>query len=536
MITGPGYPGEDDVIILSATEFWTDYAEHIVDTIVDSESDGLESWLPAVSADLMRALQNYIPKIAQPGMDIMLTWDEDALALWKFLRDNVGDLLESIAAVPGINLLQELVTLLLHVLPAKDWQNLEAIVFCIVCIADGVNMTVEEDAIRAIMGSSIFSDISDFSTNAPVSLKRAVLKMIDGYASFIKSHPIYIPPVLTFLFTILERTPATEEKTADQAAKSFESLCSSCRHGLKQHLPELLLQCPRALSGPTANAYQKEKVMAALASIIQALSTEEEKAGPLLSLIEVIEGDLNTAVQAIQSGNQEYGELLGTTALQCLASIGKGIQAPDDVYIDLDSDEESGSKPTAPTASQTFWTAEAGAAVQARILACFQITAYLHNAGDAIDAACSVLRAGLAETESGPFVFPPSATVLFISKANITTSRIEAIISTACTFVSAYSRRNAPHLFEEVLEVYKTIGRVIAGLGNPSNDPQLAQLCVDFLQRLLTAYLDVLLAPSDEEVAGVLNFALICLTGEAPMLKRSVCGFFVSLDLAFLCT
>ncbi|KAL1305579.1 hypothetical protein AAFC00_007184 [Neodothiora populina] len=528
LLTAPGYPAEDDEMIFSATEFWNEYAEHAVYAAADSEVHTLSKWLPQAREDLMKALQLYLPKMSHPPPEISKTWDEETFQQWKFFRDNVMDYLEFITEIPDSNLLHYLIEVALQILPTRQWFQLEGVLFCINAIADSVRPANDDPAMNALMGSSIFSNASDMSLDVPALLRRAVLRMIDNYSTFIKSNPQYIPPVLTFLFTILEATPPDQVRVADQAAKSLESLCSSCRRSLTQHLGELLAQVPQALSGPSANGYQKEKVMAAVASIIQSLPSEELKAEPISILIQVIETDLNAAVQAMQRGDVEQGELIGTTALQCLASIGKGIQALDDRPIDIDSNDDDETSTTEGAHSQTFWTLEAGAAIQQRILACFEIISYLQNAGDAIDAACDVLRAGLAETEPGPFVFPPSTTVAFVAKAttSLDTPRIEAVLSTACTFVSAHSRRNTPHLFDEVLAVYQSVARVMGLLKDPSNDPQLAQICVEFLQRLLVAYLDVLLAPSDEEIAGVLQFVLACVTGQAPMLKRIACNFF----------
>ncbi|KAG9659609.1 ARM repeat-containing protein, partial [Aureobasidium melanogenum] len=421
-----------------------------------------------------------------------------------------------------------MVVLATNVLPARQWLHLEAIIFSINCISDSIALSDENiQALSALIGSSLFSDISSNSADVPNKLKRAAMTLVDRYSSFIKKNPQFLPPVLTFLFTILGSTPADRVKLADASAKTLEQLCSSCRKSLTPHLDELLQQCPQALSGPSANSYQKEKIMAALASIIQALPTEEAKAAPLISLIEVIENDLNTAIATLNKGNLEDSEVLGTSALQCLASIGKGIQALTNDVIDVDSDDEEGNDDSAATGN--FWTSQAGVEIQNRIVQCINIVEYLHNPGDAMDAACAILRAGLKETKPGPFVFPPSTTVAFISKAQISTPRIEAIIGTACSFVSNCSRKSAPHMFDEMSAVYQRVALVMQQLGDPANDPQLAQLCIDFMQRLLVSYIDVLLSPSDDEIAAALQFVINCMVGNAPMLKRNACNFFETL-------
>ncbi|KAG9730669.1 ARM repeat-containing protein, partial [Aureobasidium melanogenum] len=527
LLRAPGYPAEDDQVILNVTEFWIEYAETIADTLMDAAEDEIP-FLAVVRNDLMQAVQTYIPKLQTPPLAEMSEWDEDNVDHWQFFRDNISDFFDQVNNVPETHLLSNMVVLATNVLPARHWLHLEAIIFSINCISDSIALSDENiQALSALIGSSLFSDISSNSADVPNKLKRAAMTLVDRYSSFIKKNPQFLPPVLTFLFTILGSTPADRVKLADASAKSLEQLCSSCRKSLTPHLDELLRQCPQALSGPSANSYQKEKIMAALASIIQALPTEEAKAAPLISLIEVIENDLNTAIATLNKGNVEDSEVLGTSALQCLASIGKGIQALTNDVIDVDSDDEEGNDDSA--AMGNFWTSQAGVEIQNRIVQCINIVEYLHNPGDAMDAACAILRAGLKETKPGPFVFPPSATVAFISKAQISTPRIEAIIGTACSFVSNCSRKSAPHMFDEMSAVYQRVALVMQQLGDPANDPQLAQLCIDFMQRLLVSYIDVLLSPSDDEIAATLQFVINCMVGNAPMLKRNACSFFETL-------
>jgi hypothetical protein len=536
LLRAPGYPAEDDQVILNVTEFWIEYAEQIADTVMDSPEDEIP-FLEVVRTDLMQAVQIYIPKLQAPPLSEMSEWDEDNVDQWQFFRDNISDFFDQVNTVPATHLLGNMVVLATSVLPTQNWLHLEAIIFSINCISDSIARSDENtQALSALVGSSLFSDISSNNVDVPNKLKRAAMTLVDRYSSFIKKNPQFLPPVLTFLFTILGSTPADRVKIADASAKSLEQLCSSCRKSLTPHLGELLQQCPQALSGPSANSYQKEKIMAALASVIQALPDEEAKAAPLISLIGVIENDLNTAIATLNEGNLEDSEMLGTSALQCLASIGKGIQAPTNDVIDVDSDDEEGNDDS--TATGNFWTSLAGVEIQNRIVQCINIVEFLHNPGDAMDAACAILRAGLKETKPGPFVFPPAATVAFISKAQISTPRIEAIIGTACSFVSNCSRKSAPHMFDEMSAVYQRVALVMQQLGDPANDPQLAQLCIDFLQRLLVSYIDVLLSPSDDEIAAVLQFVINCMVGNAPMLKRNACNFFVSplfvLDLRLL--
>lgn len=524
-IRGPGYPGDEDEIIIPVTDFWTDYAQYVVDEFEMSSSADDLPWLNVAKERLMRAAASYLLKLRAPPTSEITSWDESTKERWNSFREDVSDMLQSIVALPDTGLLKELVNYALNVLPTRQWLDLEAVLLCLNAVADTAPLMKENDnVLAALMGSTMFQDFSNSSNDIPARAKRQLMRLLDCYSAFVKRRTEFLPAILTFLLSTLASASATQNSLGDAAARSLKSLCSSCRRPLTQHLNELLQQTPQALTGSSTNTYQKEKVMSALASVVQALPTEEGKAQPLTILLEMVENDLNQAMGYISQGNNEVGEGVGTSALQCLASIGEGMQdTTGDVAVDLESEQ-------APSLSdpRNFWNSSAGQAVQQRILNCFNIVDHLQNQGDAIDAACSVLRAGLKETAPGPFVFPPSVTAGFVSKGRLNTPRVEAMLITGCAFVSANSRHATNRLVSEVHQIYQAAVSIIQELGQPGNDPGLAEICIDLTERLLARYVDVLLSISDEELGAVFNFTLRCMVGEAPILKRLAANFFVS--------
>jgi hypothetical protein len=82
LLRAPGYPAEDDQVILNVTEFWIEYAEQIADTVMDSPEDEIP-FLEVVRTDLMQAVQIYIPKLQAPPLSEMSEWDEDNVDQWQ---------------------------------------------------------------------------------------------------------------------------------------------------------------------------------------------------------------------------------------------------------------------------------------------------------------------------------------------------------------------------------------------------------------------------------------------------------------------
>lgn len=530
-LQGPGYPGDDDECTVSITEFWNDYAEYVVDALEESSSYSDLPWLETSKDRLMRATESYLPKLCSPPTEVFRNWDEDTQESWSSFREDVWDFLQRVVVVPGTDLLAQLVNYALHSLQSKQYLDLEAAIYSLNAVADSVPISDDRSKrmIATLMESSLFAEMADPSLPISIRTKRTVMRLLESYSTFIQSNAQILPSVLTFLLSTMQTAPVSQMKLADAAAKSLKSLCSSCRRSLTAHLGELLQQSPQATSGPSANAYQKEKVMTALACIIQALPNEEAKGQALSLLLEMVERDLNNAVDYINRGAIEDGELAGTSALQYLAGIGEGMQdSGEHTVVDVEEEEDIQWDGKAQQDAYNFWNGEVGQAIQQRILNCFNIVDHLHNQGDAIDAACSVLRTGLTETVPGPFVFPPAVIAGFISKARLNTPRVEAMLITACAFVSAKSRSGVQRPVTEVYKIYEAMVTVTRELDQPGNDPGLAEICIDLMERLIPRYVDVLLAPADEEVAGIFNFVLRCVVGEAPMLKRRAATFLTS--------
>ncbi|KAK5000317.1 member of the karyopherin-beta [Elasticomyces elasticus] len=514
LLCGPGYPGEDDEIIVLATEFWNTYIECTTDILFGLDHADTP-WLHLIEKDIMQAVEALWLKLRVPIPEVIKEWDENSRNEFTMFRTDVKDLLQSAFRILDINLLRRVVELVLGALQSKAWRETEAACFCLNSIADSViGAKLSDDILARVFSSSLFNEMADFSVHMPAMTRRTAVEMLSHYNVFIQRHTEILPSALNFLFGSLETA-----SLANAAAKSITSLCFSCRYTLAGQLNTFLEQYQRFLSGPTADSYTKEKVIGAIAAIIQALPSEEAKAVPLTALLENVERDIIFALECAAEGEDDMAEMAGVTALQCLASIGKASQVPEDVPLDVDADRNQPS----------FWNLEEGKAVQQRIVACLRILEVLGNKGDVIDAVCAVLRSGFTETTPGPFVLPAQITVNFVQQTQLHTLHLEAVLSTACTLLTTHSGSRTKPIKTEATAILQHIASFIRDLQQPSTDPEIAQSCVDVVARLIPRYVDVLLGLQPVELLEhVFTFTILCLTGPDPLPKRSSTSFWAS--------
>ena len=514
------YPGESDTFSSPTIEFWNTYIEYINDLLFSRDSNEPDPvWLGYAHTTLTEVIGLFWKKMQTPPADITKHWADSDKEEFRSFRTDTADLLVSVYLFLGKDLLQQVVRLALTSLQTQSWRPVEAAIFCLNALADNVLEDSESDqALAAFFGSSLFRDIADFSQPVPAQARRTAIDLLGNFGPYIERHAEYLPDAVRFLFASLE-TGAF----ASISAKSISSLCSACRHNLTGELDGFLAQYQRFLSGATSDPYTKEKVIGAIAAIIQALAPEGAKAGPLKRLLENVEQDVAFAKERMAGDDRETAEMAGVTALQCLASIGKASQVPDDVPISLYDDDET------PAHQASFWDSDEGRAVQRRIMGCFSVLEVLGGHGDAIDAACQVLRSGYTETQPGPFVLPPSITVSFLQQCSINTPQLESVLATACILMSQHSRSNAKRIERDVSAIFQQVTRFIQALGEPRQDPPVAQNCIDVCERLFPHYAVTLLDAPAEQVSLVLGFTLSAIEGPDPMPKRSALAFWATL-------
>lgn len=518
----PGcWPGWNDSLSASTVDFWNTYVELVIDTQFSLDlNEPRPEWLAPAKEVLLGVVDALCFKMQVPPAEITKRWDDQEKSLFREFRTDATDCMGTMFVLKGSEMQEQLVRLLLTSLESRDWKALEASMYSLSMLADNIlEGSGDQTPLASVFGSSLFREVADFTQHIPSQTRRTAVDLLGYYGDYIEQHAEYLPDALRFLFASLE-TPAL----ANSSAKSIALLCSACRQSLTSELEGFLSQYQHFLQSPTCEPYTKEKVVGGIASIVQALQPENTKIQPLMALLDNVSHDVERCQHFVEAGDPEMAELTGISALNCLASIGRASQVPEDVPILLDDDESHSDGDKAEV-----WNSSEGTAVQQRIISCFSILNILNNSGEAIDAACSVLRSGFAESSPGPFVLPPSVTVNFLQRCNISTPQLESVLSTAGMLITQHTRQTTSRIESEVSQILTTISDYLNRLVDPSNDPSIAQAIFDVCSRMLPTYASIFLNSPQQTQTLILSYTIQAIRGQDPLPKRSACDFWAKL-------
>jgi hypothetical protein len=265
--------------------------------------------------------------------------------------------------------------------------------------------------------------------------------LIREYSEYFERYTGILPQVLNIVFA-----SAVNPYLAKNASWAIKELCSKCRTILVPELGVFLQQLAN-MSSFSLDSHVKEGIIQGIASIVQAIGTEEGKVAPLEQLLHFIEADVdqclrlissylsshpgpNSALPATNSPN-DYNTAceLDVAALRCLAAVADGLQVPTDIPVDL---EKKASR-------STFWISGGGSIIQQRILSIIN-KSYdaLSNRSDVIEAICRVFRGGFRELDPGPFVFTSATVAQVLLKANLQTPSLGHFIGAAGSLISSH--------------------------------------------------------------------------------------------------
>lgn len=419
-----GYAEAEYEICAQALEFWMTYTEFLIDSLF-AAAEKKPAWMDSALQRLVEVIEASWVKIRMPPDEVAASWDSDDYSEFKDFRADVEDLLQSSYTLLGVDIFEKFAQLALQSLETHAWLPLEATLFCLNALSDSIS---DEDSVDAMLsklfGSSLFADMSSTVEPIPEKTRQTAVNMITKYTTFFERHVEYLPAMLNFLFESL-KAPAL----ASVAAKAIGSSCSSCRQTLIPELSVFLQQYEILLTWATADIYTKEKVIGGIAAIIQAIPKDEDKYGPLSTLIQFIERDFNECIRFMEASKAEEFQASGICALKCLASMGKALQAPDDAVIDLDGDYPR----------STFWAEGPGVSLQAKVVHIIEtVTGLMRWNGDVVEASCQVLRSGYKESVPGLFVFQPKVTVDLVVASKFDTARLDYVLDTACAMLGRH--------------------------------------------------------------------------------------------------
>ncbi|KAF1985911.1 ARM repeat-containing protein [Aulographum hederae CBS 113979] len=500
-----GYAANEDFSILDAQAFWNTYVEIVVEQYEEScmavgpERTRQAEWVHVAKMHILQMVEEFWAKLRFPPPNDFKTWDTDSKRAFAHFRRDVTDLLQSAEVFLGIELLAGLSTITQDSISKKDWSSVEASLYCMNALADRDSdedaLNKEDELMQQIFGSTLFQNLAELGAEIPPRARKTAMDLFDNYSPFFLRHPEYLAPALTFLFTSLE-SPAL----AGSAAKAIHSLSSACRGSLTTQLEAFIQQYERFLSWPTADVYNKEKTIGAIAAIIQALPKDEDKVVALDRILDFVEGDIRFALESMVSGRIQQSKMAAMAAIEALASIGKSCQAPDDMVIDLDADPDQ----------PNFWTNGLGKTIQDRVIRLlFNVIEVWEEDGEVVEQVCSIFSTGFKEAAPGPFVLPAMVFVDFFKRTPLESPRIDQVLSTTSAFIQSHIPSSTPRIDAEAKLVLDHLIELLHIINTPSAEPEAAQGCIDAIRRYFTRYIGVVLQlqPADN-LAKVFSFSI----------------------------
>ncbi|GAP86497.1 putative ARM repeat-containing protein [Rosellinia necatrix] len=537
LLTAQGHPAAEDKIFVPALEFWSAFVENLVDTVYSESTDDSRPWDKTPLSQVMQVVSYSWQKIQFPPLDTYNSWDSADKAGFGDARKDVADFLQAVYTISGLPLISLFVDLILTALATSSWAELEAACFCLGALSDCVSEgNSYDDALTKVFGSSLFDLLRQGQIVIPVRARQTCLYLIERYSEYFVRHEEYLPAALNLLFSAVGDRHLTLP-----SSKSIFTLCSSCRRLLTSEIDAFLEQYSALRNNRDLDSLAEERVIGAIAAILQSLPGEEHKINTAQRLLTLVGIDVNACLQLRSAQDStlvdhndpmvfrafdisqrptspvlahEVALQLAIRALRCLCSVARGLQAP----VDLDSDDE----PPQDIVSQDLERIHRdiiGILVQLKNL--------FSNNAEVVDAICTILRAGFSETDPGPFVFPPQMVIeLIVSNWQ---SRIATVVNTASTFASSLnSGRFKQHAVPTLRTLLPWVFNLLHQLPGPEADPELSQYGIEFSQRVLSRRPEVLISQGSNVLEFLFTFAMKLIDGNEPLPKAAAADFWTT--------
>ncbi|KAI0840494.1 ARM repeat-containing protein [Hypoxylon sp. FL0890] len=539
LLRASGYPGVDNKIFVPTLEFMGSFVEVLLDTLHEADSTDHMQWDKPPVWQIMQAVSESSRKIQYPSITIYSSWDSTERVAFGDARKDVADFMQAVYTLIGKQLVLIFAVGLLEALSKSAWAELEAAAFCLGalsdCVSDGTSC---DDILTKVFGSPLFDLLRQGQDVVPVRARQTCLSLIERYSEYFGNHPELLPAALNLLFSAVG-----DRHLAIPSSKSIYTLCSSCRSLLTSEVGAFLEQYV-ALRNNELDSLAEERVVGAIASIIQAMPEDPLKLDAFKKLLTMVVADADISLQlstypegsllppdnpsivraydlsqrpTAEVPTSEVSLQLAIRALRCLSSIAKGLQAPTE-SVDLETGDDGPQAPTDSNLNQIHVDIM-------NLLVRFKET-FSSNL-EVVDVICAILRAGFSETEPGPFVFPPQMVTEFITSR--WENRVATIVNTASVFVtSLYSGSQRKYLGEVLGQLLPWVFGLLSQLSEPEQDPELAQYGLEFAQRVMVRRPEILMSQPSIMLEFLFMFALKLLNGNEPLPKAAAAEFWTT--------
>jgi hypothetical protein len=534
-LTGcPGYVAAEDTVFVYTVEFWSTFVETMTDEL-DSSEGGRQPWFDTAMVHVKQVLSNCWRKIQWPPIETLMQWDTNDRANFIEARKDVADLLEAVFALTGPPLVSMFVDLLLQHLNSASWTELEASAFCVASLADCISDDEEcDDMISRVFSAPFFALMLESQDQVPLRLRHTSLQLIERYSDYFERRPEFLASALNLLFGGLG-----DSALGGDSAKYIAKLCSSCRHILTGDVPAFLSQFGAIYHRRPLDPLAEEKVVLAIASIIQAVNNDADKLSAFAQLFDFAAQDIERSIQLAanpqtlnledplhrrgidpaelqaQPSPAEVSLQLALRALRCISGMAKGMQSVRDGPVDLDAPV-----PQWQISNELAVLQHDILTILNRVLVTFPAN------GEVVEVICNIFRAGFSEIEPGPFVFPPSIVSSFFTSLTINAPRIGTVVSTACSFLSSLFKGPPDQLVPTLSQLLPWVVSLLQALPEPKADTELTQHSIDLVRRLMAKAPEVLfqLQPSSH-IEFFFLFTLEVLNGSEPLPKAAAAEF-----------
>jgi hypothetical protein len=457
LLSAPGPPVAENKIFVPAIEFWSNFIEVMTDAVY-SESTALQDWARASMEQVQRAISLSWQKIVFPPSDVYTSWDSADKAGFIDARKDVADLLQSSFTLMGPRLVSMFSEAVLKSLAEASWVQLEGVAFCLGALADCLNGDAASDAmLEPVFSPTLFLALLPSQQNMLPRTRQTCASLIEKYADYFERHPDVLPHALNLLFDILG-----DPGMALAASRSIYSLCWSCRAHLGTEVHAFIHRYGSLTNNQILDCLASERIMGAIAAVLQSLDREEDRASGLRQLLGFVHDDIQRSCEMAANAGTSQSALscnkgdrctlggLGTDmalhialrGLRCLVSIGKGLQVPVDGPVDLDAEDRFAPSPQRGSAMWQLQDSVMSIVIQVRTT--------FPASGEVVEAICNMLRTGFSETESGLFVLEPEQVCSYLTSHGPTAPRIGVVVSTACSFICSPSTESSTRSFDSI--------------------------------------------------------------------------------------
>lgn len=518
LISCGGVTNIEDTVCSPALEVWVDIA------------DGLDQWADADAASnfarshLSVAVRRLMTKARYPIEELRIStssWDESERIDFEAFRRDFEDFILSCYSSLGSTMLQDLKDNLFLNLQTFQWQEVEVIISGLTSFA--IVRGDKEDLMQCIDEILMWRSWSVLCTSdvlqLPGKVVKAAVRLIAELGSYFKMNHTNLSENIGLVIRSLSHPECSSE-----AATALQKLCLMLRDILATRFEELFETLWQyLLPGTPVRMEQKQKIFGAIATIIQALPSEEMKFQSLVHIVTSMDTDILQMFE-LQQSDADAASIPAARVTETLAEIANGLQPPQTID----------SRPEDFNEINAFWAQEGPIDLQRRLFAHVYQTAWAFSTNsEVIDACCAIIRAGHTLWPRTVFTMTSLENrkfLLLLIRQNI--PNIDAVLRTASSFLRLYS--NA------LVDIQPDFISIVSKISEEQQEILQCQAesdAQDFSVATLEFYIETLprFAPllfsvcSDVDVESLLSFAFACLDGEDTLPRRSAASFWSTL-------